>query len=1351
MHRFAFRKFILAFSMCLLVALVSVAQTGNGSLRGTVVDPNGASVADASITIANAAVGITLTTKSDRDGAYQFSEVRPGTYLLTVTANGFATYKQTGLVLLVATPTTNDVKMQLASVATVVEVVTTTQTINTTDATIGNAFNQTQISALPFEGRDPTAILSLQPGVVTVADRGQVDLTQDSRGGAVNGARSDQTNVTLDGVDNNDQLQGFAFTGALRATLDSIEEFRVTTTNSGADQGRSSGAQVQLVTKSGTNQIHGSAYEYHRPKNLVANDYFNKHSQEQNCLANGTPSSDPSCNTPPSLLRNTFGGSFGGAIKKDRLFYFVAYEGQRTRENTQVTRAVPSTLLREGIIEYECGDPTQCTGGTQQIQGVDPNFNPKTYTVNVPAGMNALSTPQIASMDTKCFAAGNCPWGGGVDPNVIATLNQYPQPNSNQLGYGYNFQAFTFSSPSPSKLDTYVAKFDYNITQSGTQRLFVRLGLQNDHTSGAQWFPGQPAATVDTNNSKGIVAGYSWTISPTKVNNLHYGFVRQGIGNNGSSDEQFVFLRGLATPVSDTRTTNVVVPVHNITDDFSWSKGKHTWQFGGNWRFLNNLRNSNAQSFSDGITNVGFLPTTGFAGTNTSLDPGCDPTANPDCTWSFPAVSGSAANAYDFPMAALAGVITEVDATYQRDKNGNNLPQGSFIKRHFRANEAEFYLQDAWRIKSNLTFTYGLRYSLLQPPYETNGNQVAPNISLDKFFQDRLSAMDKGDSFSPNFSIGLAGPANGKPGYWGWDYKNVAPRISLAWSPGYKEGLLGAIFGGPGKSSLRVGAGVYYDHFGQGIVNTFDKNGSFGLTTTIAGAPATVDVDSAPRYTGVSDIPASITPPGPSGPFPVSPPTADQLGGFAIYWGLNDKLKTPYSYAMDLSFSRELKGGFVFEAAYVGRFGRRLLQEKDLAQPLNLKDPTSGLTYFQALSGLAQVYRQGIATQNFNPSMVSPAIAKYWADILQPLQAGGAYQIGPNSPWGTCGSLNSTTSPVVAAYDLFCASSNNETTPLFFLDVLGGIPDATNDPNCGNPGSPACVNYTAKNGPFTFYQSQFASLYAWTSTGRSNYNAGQFSLRKRTTHGLSFDFNYTYSKSIDMTSDAERVNLFEGYGFGGGQIINSFDPSQARGVSDYDMTHQFNTNWVYELPFGRGMKWGNGWNGPLNAIAGGWTLSGLARWSSGLPFIVQNGFDFPTNWELNGFGVLNPGSKPKTGVFTDCDGDPNMFAGLKCGASTNAGDFVSSNWSFPLPGQAGDRNTLRGQGYFGVDVSVRKSWKLTERQTLSFAGEAYNVTNSVRFDAANAFPTIDSAGSFGKYSNTLTRPRVFEFMLRYSF
>jgi len=1297
------------------------AQTGTSSLRGTITDPNGASVGGATVIIASPGIGVTLTTKTDKNGAYQFLEVRPSTYTLTVTAAGFRTLKQSGVQLLVATPVTDDLKLELGSVSTTVEVSGTALTINTQDATLGNAFNQAQISSLPFEGRDPVAILSLQPGVVTVADRDQVDTNVDSRGGSVNGARSDQTNVTLDGIDNNDQLKGFAFTGALRATLDSIEEFRVTTSNADVDQGRSSGAQVSLVTKSGGNDWHGTAYEYNRPTNMVANDYFHKHAE----LQNGEP------NRPPRLLRNTFGGSFGGPIKKDRAFFFLSYEGQRTRESLQVRHPVASAALRDGVIQYQCTDPAACPGGSVAgVSGTQHSFS---------AGFNGLGPAQIASMDPNCTANGACPWGPGVDPNSLATMNQSPLPNSNQLGDGFNYQAFTFSAATPSKLDTYVARLDYNLTSSGSQRLYARLGLQNDHAipaslgnginvgtnSGAPQFPGQPPAAVATNNSKGIIMGYTWTISSTKVNNFHYGFIRQGTGENGSATQQFVRLRGLDLPVDTRRTSNVIVPVHNFTDDFSWTKGKHTLTFGGNWRFINDLRGSNENSFSDALTNAGFLPTTGFANKGISFDP---------AAFGFPAVDPGFANAYNFPMTALAGIITEVDATYQRDKNGTNLPVGATVQRHFRDNELEFYAQDSWRIKSNLTVNYGLRYSLLQPIYEVNGNQVAPSISLNNFFNKRMTGMVQGLSFAPNFSVDLAGPANGRQPLWGWDYKDIAPRVSLAWSPGYKDGLLGAVFGGPGKSSIRVGAGRYYDHFGQGVLNTFDRNGSFGLTTTIADAPGTVGPDNAPRYTGINNIPASLTPPGPSGPFPVTPPTSDQLGGFAIYWGNDDKLKTPYSYGFDLSFSRELPGGFVFEAAYVNRLGRRLLQERDLAQPLNLFDPQAKIGYNQAVTALAQLYRptsqggKGITTDTFNPASLPAAVQQYWTNIIQPLQAGGAYKTG------ACGTGTSTTNPVVAAFDFFCSGSLNETTPLFLLDLFG-IPDANLVDSSGNP-----LVYFPKNGRFSFFQSQFASLYAWSSIGRSNYNAGQFSLRHQVSHGLTWNFNYTYSKSIDIGSNAERVSLFEGFGFAS-QVINAFEPGALRSVSDYDTAHQFNTSWVYELPVGHGKKWGANWNRAFDAALGGWSWSGLARWTSGFPFSVGNGFDFPTNWELTGNAVLS-GAKPKTGTFTDSGGDPNVFQNK---------DTAINSFRFPFPGESGNRNNLRGPGYFGIDMAVRKSWKFTERQALSFTWDVYNITNSVRFDSANIFPTIDTSGSFGKYANTLTRPRVMEFALRYSF
>jgi hypothetical protein len=1335
------RLFILLAIILLACAGIARGQSGTASLHGTVTDPKGASVPDAVVTLTNGEMGVTLTAHTDKNGSYQFLELHPATYILTVSAHGFSTVRQSGLVLLVATPTSDDIRMEISTGVTTVEVIASSQNINTQDATIGNAFNQSQIAALPFEGRDPAGILSLQPGVVTVGTSSSIDTDADSRNGSVNGARSDQTNVTLDGVDDNDQTKGYALKGALRATLDSLEEFRVTTTNAGADQGRSSGAQVALVTKSGTNQIHGSAYEYNRPKGLVANEWFNKHAE----LQNGEP------NTPPSLLRNTFGGSVGGAIKKDRLFFFLAYEGQRTREATQTTRNVPSDTLREGIMLYQCDNSALCPGGSQQVQGIDPttlpSLTPKTYTVNVPQGYYALGSPQIAQMDPNCTSNGVCPWGPGVDPYALQSMNQYPHANSMLVGDGVNDVGYTFSASTPNKLDTYVAKFDANLNSSGTQRLFVRLGLENDHGAEAVQFPGQPPTVVQTNNSKGIIAGYTWTINAEKVNNLRYGFIRQGVGDDGSGALSLVYQRGLDPLTTDLRSTNYVVPVHNLADDFSWTRGKHTIQFGVNWRFINDQIGSNNNSFSDATTNVGWLPSSSVANTGGSLDPGCSA-----CGWNFPVVSSSFGTGYDFPIMQLVGPITEYDAYYQLSKTGTLLPDGVIVNRHFRVNETDLYLQDAWRIKPNLTLTAGLRYSLLQPPYETNGNQVAPNINLSQFFQQRMAAMDQGLSYAPNISVDLAGPANGKPGYWNWDYKDLAPRFSLAWSPNSSDGLWGAIFGGPGKSSIRLGAGIYYDHFGLATVNTFDSHGSYGLTTAEVTNFGSVSVDNAPRYTSANLLDpsyssltaAGLVPPPPSGSpyFPQTPPLSNQNGGFSPYWGLDTNMKTPYSYDFDLSVSRETKGGFVVEAAYVGRLGRRLLQERDLAQPLNIYDPASKTSYYQAITQLTKLAGTDISKvpniqywQNLFPGLNNTSLA-----FLQSQVCGGT----PNAP--NASNLTTLTA-TQAVYYVNACNLNNETTTLQDLDLY-----------CTAAGSyqavPACatINGTQTQG-LQYYMSQFPSLYAWQSIGRSNYNAGQFSLRHKVAHGLQWDFNYVFSKSIDMGSNAERISTYEHENGLSSQLYNAFSPGQNRAISDYDATHQINSNWVYELPLGHGKKWGSDWGRGLDAILGGWTVSGLYRWTSGFPFSVGNGFKFPTDWFLTGNAVqIGPA---KTGLYTDANGNPNAFAA----AATPAGvaallpGGLNPSFRFAYAGESGGRNNLRGQGFFGIDMALRKTWSITERQNLSFTYDVYNITNSVRFgfDGNQAASAIDTAGSFGSYNQTLTTARVMEFALRFSF
>src|SRR5579864_2352441 len=332
MHRLTFAAVVATVLSSLLWG-----QSSTTSVRGTVSDPQGAVLVGADVTLSNPATGFTESKKTDRDGVFQFLQIPPGTYGLTVTAAGFATLEEKNLVLLVNLPATANVTMRLKAEIATVEVQSQDVQVNTQDATIGNAFGTSQIAALPFEGRDPTQILSLQPGVTYVGTN--VDQNQDSRGGSVSGARSDQTNITLDGIDDNDQVKGYAFQGALRSTLDSLQEFRVTTSGANADQGRSSGAQVALVTKGGTNHVHGSVYEYNRNNVGYANDWFNKQAE----LQSGLP------NTPGQLIRNTFGATFGGPIRKDRVFFFLAYEGQRTRENVQVTRVVPSDNLRKGF------------------------------------------------------------------------------------------------------------------------------------------------------------------------------------------------------------------------------------------------------------------------------------------------------------------------------------------------------------------------------------------------------------------------------------------------------------------------------------------------------------------------------------------------------------------------------------------------------------------------------------------------------------------------------------------------------------------------------------------------------------------------------------------------------------------------------------------------------------------------------------------------------------------------------------------------------------------------------------------------------------------------------------------
>jgi hypothetical protein len=1297
-------------------------------VHGTVLDNSRAAVAGAKVRLVNPAQGLEREATTPASGEFEFIALPPGTYVVTVEKEGFKKYEQKNLQLLVNVANSVNVVLQIGSVSMQVEVSALTETINTTDASLGTAFNENQVKQLPLESRNVPDLLSLQAGVVYTGNRPDIDTLKDTRSGSVNGSHSDQSNVTLDGVPVNDK-GSYSFTSVLPVTLDSVQEFRVTTSNYGADEGVSSAAQVALVTKSGTNSFHGSAYEYNRNSYFSANDYFVKAAQLESKVAN----------KPPKLNRNIFGGSLGGPIKKDRLFLFLNYEGFRDAEAISAVRTVPTASLRDGVMEYLCATNSDgslntalCPGNT--VSGLTPGSS---YTAT--PGYFALSPQQITKMDScsTCLAP---------TPGPNATVIGYMQKTYGSFGVNdqttgdlLNTAGYRFRAPTNTKKNWYIAKLDYNITANAKHRLSISGALANENNAGAPFLPGGPPEHDIVNYNKGIIAGYSAVISSTLVNNFRYGYVRQSLGTIGDSNQPWNYLSAFSQGI--TYSSSFQRPVNNFTDDLSWIRGRHTLQFGFQLAFLRNPESNSNNTFSSGYANQNWFLNSGLSTTSASpLNP-----ANNN----YPAVDNSFQGNYDTSITSLLGMITLGNAVYNYGRDGKPIPSGAPVIRHFAEDSYEMYVQDTWKVTPNFTVTAGLRYSLFSPPWETNGLEVTPTMSLNNWFQNRGAGMLQGvpSNVQPLITYDWSGPTNGKRGYYGWDYHNFGPRLALAWSPGYSTGLLGTLFGGKGKSSIRAGFGMVYDRVGESLVDTFDQTGSFGLASQLNNPSNVEQSNFAPRLTNMNVIPVSdyagnaILEPAAGSGFPkLYPP-----GAGAITWGIDDKLKTPYSYTIDLAVSRQLSSGFSVDLAYVGRLSHRLLAQDDLALPLDMYDKKAGIDYFNAEIALAKVFRpalkanQNNATATFNPNQLPASVQQFWTDQIQPLVPGGAYQISGCTGTDSQGNriVTSTTNPVVFAFDTFCSTHFNDSLGLYKID-FNGMPDAN------IPGQ----NYYMAGGQYSYYSSQFSSLYAWRSIAPSNYHALQASLHHRMSHGFQFDVNYTFSKSIDISSNAERIgpgsnaSLLEP----NNNIINAWNLNTQRGVSSFDATHQFNANWIFEIPFGRGRWIGRDSNRVVDAFIGGWQLSGLFRLTSGFPISVDNGTsNYPTNFELE--GNANQVAAVQTGVYFNT-GKPNLFS---------TGPAAISAFDYAYAGQAGQRDIIRGNGFFGLDLGVAKRWTMpwTERQSLQFRWEVFNVPNSVRFDVQAGLISgalgLGSGGSFGNYSGLLTNPRIMQFALRYEF
>jgi hypothetical protein len=1253
-------------------------QTATTSLRGTVKDPSGALVPNATVTITDKSVDKTLTAVTNGEGTYQFPQIPPAHYLITATAQGLGSQSKTAE-LLVDQPATVDFKLSMQANAVTIDVSSSAQTLNTTDATLGDSVGNETIQALPMEGRDPISLLTLQPGVLYLGNPTENN-TVDSRSGSVNGGRSDQGNITLDGMDDNDQINGTAFTGVLRSTLDSTEEFRVTTSNGNANSGRSSGAQVSLVTKTGTNKYHGALYEYYRPTNTVANQWFNKYQE----LVLGEP------NTPQKYVLNTFGGAIGGPIKKDKLFFFFNYEGKRQAVDDVVTRTLPTQQFYSGELGYQDGN-----GATHY-----------------------LTASQVTALDSGCSTNVPC----GPNQNVI----NYFQPlaaagiygTSPTAGDGINTAGYTFASPAPVTFNTSVAKIDYDL--SSHQHIFFRGNLQKDtgnlqtgsatcpgavlsSTCGLENLPGQPNASWSEDNTKGFTIGHTWTPTPNIVNDARYAYIRQGFSTRGvgSGQGDWVEFRFLDQPTSHALTTIVNVPVNNITDNLTWTKGRHTLSFGGNWREIQNNRGTDSNSYSNASTNPYWLSG--------------PPPAPSD-------LGGGFDNSYEIAYDTLVGTVPSTTAQYNYSvtsaTSGSQFADGAFINRHFHANEYEYYVQDAWQIKPNLTITLGLRHSILQAPYETKGQQVSPTVDTHDWFVERGSAAAQGQVFEDSLSFIPSGKENHEPGYWSKQKANFAPRLAAVYAP-------------TPRTSIRAGFGMYFDHFGQGIVNSFDQEGSFGLTTSVEGPAGYYTVQNSPRFTGAHDIPplagscginSTIT-------YPYAPSSSSACG-FAITWGIDNHLKTPYSYGLDFSIQHEFPGGFLFEEAYVGRLGRHLLQQLDLAEPVNFTDPQGGGSYFAAASQLS-----ALADKNGQNNCATVPAIPYFENVFSYMAGFNPAVEGDGVTPNPCPTPNATATQAVYTYEWAPNRTGaGETTALADLDEF-----------CYNGTFGVSYNCPAQS---RFWQQQFSSLYAWSSIGTSSYNALQFTLRHPSSHGLTTNISYTLSKSIDMGSNAERSNENSTDSYGGnGGIQNSWRPKLNKAVSDFDTRSLITADLVYALPVGRGKAVLGNSSRLLDALLGEWQFSGLTRWASGLPFSVTEP-GWSTNWQLEGFGV-NTGSVQTHKHIVD--GVPQVFAG-DTATAINSGVGNGSPIRLPYPGEAGERNVFRGDGYFDVDSSLSKTWALHEEMKLKFAGEVYNVGNNVRFDDSPLNLTSGlTSGTLGVYGGMLTTYRRMQFGLRLDF
>lgn len=614
----------------------------------------------------------------------------------------------------------------------------------------------------------------------------------------------------------------------------------------------------------------------------------------------------------------------------------------------------------------------------------------------------------------------------------------------------------------------------------------------------------------------------------------------------------------------------------------------------------------------------------------------------------------------------------------------------------------------------------------------------------------------------------LGGKANNGRPYYDSDTNNWSPRVGIAWAP---RNL--GWFSGDGKMTIRFGYSLVYDRMGNALAVTFDQVGSFGMATSLSNGLGSCSIGGAagrpvcPRFSGYLATAAGFAGAGPGRGLQPSPgasfPAVQPLNLSGVSNTIDDSLVTPYSHATSLSITRELPGNMILEAAYVGRRGRKLPISRDFAMPADLR--AFGTSAFEEARFFIQAAANGVPLANIG-------LRPFWENLFPGFGPSGinggclGFDIFGVDPAFNCGF-----SATQVAYDYVMGYHGVGGSPGFGTSTVWEdidrfqFPALLSAPACTGPfqvdSNGDGILDSARGCRYAFFPGQFVQLRGLTGIARSEYSALQLSLRKRLSHGLLFNINYTLSHSLDHSSAPERLGTagsLIGAGYSG-FMINSWDLSQQYADSDFDMRHQFNTHWVYELPIGHGKQLGSDMPGWANQIVGGWSVSGIYRANGGLPLTIINGRTWPTNWNFQGNAVCAPAGSYALGLATGpCPATQNVKSAVHAGVSDSSPnvfadpDEAFGHFRFGATGESGGRNQMRGDKYINIDFGIAKSFPMPlEGHRLQFRLDMFNLFNSAYFDTGALNASIGDPGTFGDYTQVLGGPRRMQFSLRYEF